>query len=163
VRHTALLTYNAQLDPAEKGHKYVFFRAGAGGCCDCGDVEAWKAEGFCKRHRTCVAHDSAATAEERAIVDQVPLPLLTFVTDVACEALLHFRSERAEEPAAHEDETFLACLFNDEVHDMVTVQNAVQSAANCSAHEASKRMMAAHNYGHCVVLQGSEVPFCIFY
>ena len=32
-----------------KGHK-VFFKKGGGGCCDCGDHEAWKEEGFCSQH-----------------------------------------------------------------------------------------------------------------
>lgn len=32
-----------------EGHKVVIKKA-YGGCCDCGDVEAWKKEGFCKRH-----------------------------------------------------------------------------------------------------------------
>lgn len=32
-----------------KGHK-VYFRKGCGGCCDCGDPEAWKEEGFCSNH-----------------------------------------------------------------------------------------------------------------
>ena len=31
------------------GHDYWMFSSG-GGCCDCGDVEAWKREGFCSRH-----------------------------------------------------------------------------------------------------------------
>jgi hypothetical protein len=31
------------------GHDYWMFSSG-GGCCDCGDVEAWKASGFCSRH-----------------------------------------------------------------------------------------------------------------
>lgn len=32
-----------------EGHKYVVKKA-YGGCCDCGDIEAWKEEGFCKKH-----------------------------------------------------------------------------------------------------------------
>lgn len=32
-----------------KGHKVVIKKA-YGGCCDCGDDEAWKPEGFCKNH-----------------------------------------------------------------------------------------------------------------
>lgn len=32
-----------------EGHKVVIKKA-YGGCCDCGDAEAWKKEGFCKRH-----------------------------------------------------------------------------------------------------------------
>ena len=34
-----------------EGHEVFFHRTRAGGCCDCGDLEAWKAEGCCPRHR----------------------------------------------------------------------------------------------------------------
>ena len=33
------------------GHDYWMFSSG-GGCCDCGDVEAWKSSGFCSRPST---------------------------------------------------------------------------------------------------------------
>ncbi|XP_057971426.1 E3 ubiquitin-protein ligase PRT6 [Malania oleifera] len=33
-----------------KGHDYSIIYTG-GGCCDCGDVTAWKREGFCSKHR----------------------------------------------------------------------------------------------------------------
>lgn len=32
-----------------KGHRVVFKKA-AGGCCDCGDSQAWKEQGFCSKH-----------------------------------------------------------------------------------------------------------------
>lgn len=32
-----------------EGHDYAMIRTG-GGCCDCGDVQAWKSNGFCSRH-----------------------------------------------------------------------------------------------------------------
>ena len=34
-----------------EGHEVFFHRAAPGGCCDCGDPEAWVAEGCCARHR----------------------------------------------------------------------------------------------------------------
>lgn len=32
-------------DCAAKGHAYKMFKAGSGGCCDCGDREAWDPAG----------------------------------------------------------------------------------------------------------------------
>lgn len=32
------------------GHRTVL-QKGCSGCCDCGDPEAWKKEGFCKDHK----------------------------------------------------------------------------------------------------------------
>ena len=36
-------------DSDHTGHDYWMFSSG-GGCCDCGDVEAWRREGFCCKH-----------------------------------------------------------------------------------------------------------------
>ena len=66
------------------------------------------------------------------------------------------QQEGAATPDAQGEETFIVCLFNDDVHDMVSVQNAVQEAVSCSSQEAAKIMMAAHNDGHCVALKGIE-------
>ena len=32
-------------------HEYRLYSSTAGGCCDCGDPQAWRESGFCKRHR----------------------------------------------------------------------------------------------------------------
>ena len=34
-----------------EGHEVYFHRTSPGGCCDCGDIEAWKPEGCCPAHR----------------------------------------------------------------------------------------------------------------
>lgn len=34
-----------------QGHEVYFHRTSPGGCCDCGDPEAWKSEGCCDKHR----------------------------------------------------------------------------------------------------------------
>ena len=44
-----------QCDPCfrasdHRGHEVYFHHASPGGCCDCGDLEAWKLEGCCPRH-----------------------------------------------------------------------------------------------------------------
>lgn len=44
-----------QCDPCfrasdHRGHDVYFHHASPGGCCDCGDLEAWKLEGCCPAH-----------------------------------------------------------------------------------------------------------------
>ncbi|ETW07910.1 hypothetical protein, variant [Aphanomyces invadans] len=43
------------------GHEVFFHRTSPGGMCDCGDVEAWKPEGFCKDHTGAPSEPSALT------------------------------------------------------------------------------------------------------
>ncbi|CAM9782916.1 unnamed protein product, partial [Choristocarpus tenellus] len=33
-----------------RGHEVYFYHAQAGGCCDCGDPDAWDPSGFCHKH-----------------------------------------------------------------------------------------------------------------
>jgi hypothetical protein len=42
-----------------EGHEVYFHRTTPGGCCDCGDAEAWKIEGCCPSHRPLTSTASA--------------------------------------------------------------------------------------------------------
>ena len=48
---TCVLCQDCFSNSDHEGHEVFFHRTRAGGCCDCGDLEAWKAEGCCPRHR----------------------------------------------------------------------------------------------------------------
>ena len=48
-------------DSNHEGHEVYFHRTTPGGCCDCGDVEAWNVDGCCERHRPAVAEKVAST------------------------------------------------------------------------------------------------------
>mmetsp|Transcript_1634 Transcript_1634/g.2573 ORF Transcript_1634/g.2573 Transcript_1634/m.2573 type:complete len:2448 (-) Transcript_1634:7099-14442(-) len=41
-----------------EGHEVFFHRTTPGGCCDCGDAEAWKVEGCCDLHRPSVSTEA---------------------------------------------------------------------------------------------------------
>lgn len=40
------------------GHDVLFHRTSPGGCCDCGDIEAWKADGCCPVHRPFIPEET---------------------------------------------------------------------------------------------------------
>lgn len=47
--HTCIICLDCYKNSNHDNHRVVF-KKGGGGCCDCGDVEAWKKEGFCLKH-----------------------------------------------------------------------------------------------------------------
>lgn len=47
------------------GHDVFFHRTSPGGCCDCGDIEAWRIEGCCDRHRPRVDVEEALRKKMR--------------------------------------------------------------------------------------------------
>lgn len=46
------------------GHEVFFHRTTPGGCCDCGDAEAWKLEGCCDAHRPISSQVVEVTADD---------------------------------------------------------------------------------------------------
>lgn len=136
-------------DCAAKGHQYQIFRAGAGGCCDCGDAEAWDRAGFCKRHSGPATDDplAAMSAEVRAVAEE----LLPVVLDFACRA---FRHEAGA--AGGQAGNWVTYLHNDAVHEFNEVERAVMSAAGCNTVEARELTMKAHDDGFCAIKQGTE-------
>ena len=54
VDATCVLCVNCFKQSAHKNHKYKMSTSGGGGCCDCGDKEAWRRDPFCQTHTVCV-------------------------------------------------------------------------------------------------------------
>lgn len=48
---TCVLCETCYSTSCHEGHDVIFHRTRGGGCCDCGDLEAWKVGGCCPRHR----------------------------------------------------------------------------------------------------------------
>lgn len=48
---TCVICDNCFRNSNHEGHEVYFHRTTPGGCCDCGDAEAWKSEGCCDAHR----------------------------------------------------------------------------------------------------------------
>jgi hypothetical protein len=47
---TCVLCHNCYTQSNHVGHDVAFYHAQAGGCCDCGDPDAWDPAGFCPHH-----------------------------------------------------------------------------------------------------------------
>ena len=54
---TCVLCDNCYRESDHVGHEVFFHRTTPGGCCDCGDLEAWKVDGMCGRHRPPIPED----------------------------------------------------------------------------------------------------------
>jgi len=48
---TCVVCDNCFRNSDHQGHEVYFHRTTPGGCCDCGDAEAWKSQGCCDQHR----------------------------------------------------------------------------------------------------------------
>ena len=50
VDETCVICLECFKNSNHEGHQYFIKKSGCGGCCDCGDPEAWSEKGFCKTH-----------------------------------------------------------------------------------------------------------------
>lgn len=71
------------------GHNVLFHRTAVqtGGCCDCGDVEAWCREGMCVAHRPRGADDDVDAAAAAPITDAFPPRFIAGVRAVVDDAI----------------------------------------------------------------------------
>jgi hypothetical protein len=111
------------------GHEVFFHITGSGGCCDCGDVEAWKAEGFCSKHsgvakrRIGDAGDASADTTH-ALFSTLPEPVTMglrsgLVHDAfrfVCHTAAQIKAAYAFTPTADDPLPYHVIVHNDDVH-----------------------------------------------
>lgn len=106
---TCVLCLTCYRNGNHDGHDIFFHRTFPGGCCDCGDTEAWKADGFCMFHgdRSESSTADSSSSPDRSsesggsssgATDAPPaLPLdLVRIADALWEQLVHFFVEMAQ-------------------------------------------------------------------
>ena len=140
------------------GHDYWMFSSG-GGCCDCGDVEAWKREGFCSRHPgppslSLHAHAcDALPADERRCAEAV-LDALS-AAYLHKHALLETPAEAAgaRSAAAHPSVAFVQWL-------MSVATTSAQIRSLIGRHLSSRRWVATAAVARPTVADGgiSDAP-----
>jgi len=75
------------------GHEVYFHRTSAGGCCDCGDPEAFKIEGCCPRHTPDMSPSNQDTVILCQVTADIPSPESS---DPDFEAVMTSKKSRAE-------------------------------------------------------------------
>jgi ATP-dependent Clp protease adapter protein ClpS len=159
------------------GHDVRFHRAGPGGCCDCGDPEAWKAEGCCPRH----AYAQDAAQEDISLDDEFLLQTETEALRQLPPQFLHLGQHVIDAAVAFivrvirntmtlyncEDDSLLpidyahleegkwdVMLRNDDVHTFQDVVAVLKSVAQMSHQEASTKTEWVDKKGHTLVKKG---------
>lgn len=137
------------------GHKYSFaISGGSGGCCDCGDTEAWRIPLNCRLHPTehaespsinLISPPSLKSVEERlsAVLDMIIIVLGNWYMrtgnnpmEIVNAASLPSDEEEFLETFP-EDRLYSVVLWNDESHSFQDVIECVSEAIGCSEEHAN--------------------------
>lgn len=128
IDSTCLMCIDCFKQSAHVCHKYKMGISEGGGCCDCGDIEAWKSEPFCKIHLA--GAECKESSENKLPKDIVERLVITFkavfkycyrslssehLASTPSDFTLKKKDEDCELELA-ENNIYCVVLFNDETH-----------------------------------------------
>ncbi|PSN37650.1 E3 ubiquitin-protein ligase UBR2 [Blattella germanica] len=161
---TCVLCVDCFKQSAHRHHKYKMGTSSGGGCCDCGDTEAWRTEPFCDIHLAGseTRPDSSGNhlpedlaERSRAIFTAVlkyAYQLLTLEHSPGLPADLRVK-ESEEDPLEFfaTSDTYCTVLFNDETHTFEQVINTLARVIKCSQRDAIEYVTNIDREGRTVV------------
>ncbi|XP_063980844.1 E3 ubiquitin-protein ligase UBR2 isoform X2 [Diachasmimorpha longicaudata] len=160
---TCVLCVTCFKESGHQNHKYKIATSGGGGCCDCGDPEAWKKEAFCR------IHEAGKEARERS-GNKLPEDIRERAT-ATFEAVLQYCFEllaREHTPGLPADlrvkeaddgplsllatqDSYCTVLFNDETHTFEQVISTLARVIKCTQKEAIEFVTNIDRNGRAVV------------
>ncbi|XP_046835052.1 E3 ubiquitin-protein ligase UBR2 [Vespa crabro] len=160
---TCVLCVDCFKQSAHRNHKYKMGTSSGGGCCDCGDTEAWKNEPFCKIH--VVGTQSKEAYGNKLPGDIAERAVATFEAVLKyCYELLSLEhtpglpsdlcvKESDEDPLSllATTDTYCTVLFNDETHTFEQVINTLTRILKCSQRDAVEYVTNVDREGRSVV------------
>lgn len=174
-----------------EGHDIkISISRGTGGCCDCGDPEAWKHPLYCKIHSLVPSDPSSTTHLPRAFtqpLSSVPQPVLNSVRETVSVVIDYILETFATSPEdiltvgtvqsiqqdcvdSHQalglpvdlENQFYACvLWNDEKHSFDQVITVVKNAIGCTTEQADAVAQAVDQYGRHIVKESRDIKSLI--
>ncbi|XP_011494451.1 PREDICTED: LOW QUALITY PROTEIN: E3 ubiquitin-protein ligase UBR2 [Ceratosolen solmsi marchali] len=156
---TCVLCVDCFKQSAHRNHKYKMGISIGGGCCDCGDTEAWKKEPFCKIHLAGI--ELKDSPRNKLPEDMTERATITFQAVLKyCYDLLsmeHSPSLPADlcvknsESLLASNDTYCTVLFNDETHTFDQVILTLTRIIKCSQRDAIEYVTNIDREGRAVV------------
>ncbi|XP_062536364.1 E3 ubiquitin-protein ligase UBR1 [Armigeres subalbatus] len=131
-------------------HKYKMSTSGGGGCCDCGDHEAWKRDPSCDEH----AVTAAETPDHSIITDKIRTCSEIVFKGILqyCMKTLQIQSESSlAEYDVDDEDIYCTILYNDETHTFDQVIQTLTSIVKCTKKEAIEYVTSIDREGRAVV------------
>lgn len=168
---TCVLCVTCFKESTHQNHKYKIATSSGGGCCDCGDPEAWKKDPFCNIHLAGIQSKESsgnklpediaerATATFEAVLKYC-YELLSLEHTPGLPADLRVK-ETDEDPLSllATTDSYCTVLFNDETHTFEQVISTLTRVLKCLQKEAIEFVTNIDRNGRAVV-KCSDFPHC---
>ncbi|GBP60009.1 E3 ubiquitin-protein ligase UBR1 [Eumeta japonica] len=147
---------------AHRHHKYKMGQSNGGGCCDCGDTEAWKRDPFCKLHAAAENEDEEETGIPQDVVERMKVvanvvlaycfQLLTMDHAPGLPNELRLRdSERDPLKVLDQSDCYCTVVYNDETHTFDQVIQTLMRVMKSEHREAVKLVTLIDREGRALV------------
>ncbi|EFA01832.1 E3 ubiquitin-protein ligase UBR2 [Tribolium castaneum] len=151
--NTCVLCVNCFKNSEHRFHKYKMGTSQGGGCCDCGDVEAWKKAPFCDVHIAGTRNDAHRSLPEdlkqrtRIVFEAVLwyaycLLRTGFVSDVRFGDITD---------TFFDSDAYCTILYNDEIHTFEQVISTLTRVLKCNQRTAIEFVTNIDREGRAVV------------
>ncbi|XP_017056178.1 E3 ubiquitin-protein ligase UBR1 isoform X2 [Drosophila ficusphila] len=158
VDPTCVLCVNCFKRSAHRFHKYKMSTSGGGGCCDCGDDEAWKKDHYCQLHLANRKNPLESKILTDAVRERAEIcfgAILAFCVNYLeiepNSSLECLDGGNVEEGGEVDGAQYCTVLYNDESHTFDQVINTLTKIAKCSRKDAMEIVAAIDREGRAVV------------
>ncbi|XP_054000464.1 E3 ubiquitin-protein ligase UBR2 [Hylaeus anthracinus] len=159
---TCVLCLDCFKQSAHRNHKYKMGTSNGGGCCDCGDKEAWKREPFCNIHlagtqtKESRGNKLPGDIAERAVVTFEAIlrycyEMLSLEHSPGLPADLRINEIDEDPLSVPTADTYCTVLFNDEIHTFDQVITALMRVMKCTNRNAVEFVTNVDREGRTVL------------
>ncbi|EDV46445.1 E3 ubiquitin-protein ligase UBR1 [Drosophila erecta] len=155
VDPTCVLCVNCFKRSAHRFHKYKMSTSGGGGCCDCGDDEAWKKDHYCELHLANRKNPLESKILTDAVLERVEIcfgAILAFcVSYLEIEPNASLQCLDGDVEGDADAAQYCTVLYNDESHTFDQVIQTLTKIAKCRPKDAMEIVAAIDREGRAVV------------
>ncbi|CAB3225335.1 unnamed protein product [Arctia plantaginis] len=147
---------------AHRHHKYKMGQSSGGGCCDCGDTEAWKRDPFCELHAASEDDNQAEANMKPEVVER--MKIVASVCLSYCLRLLtrdhapglpnDLRLKDAERDLLQildQPDCYCTVLYNDETHTFDQVITTLVRVTKCNQRDSLELVSLIDREGRALV------------
>uniref|UniRef100_A0A2M4A3M0 E3 ubiquitin-protein ligase n=2 Tax=Anopheles triannulatus TaxID=58253 RepID=A0A2M4A3M0_9DIPT len=148
---TCVLCSSCFKKSSHREHKYKMATSGGGGCCDCGDVEAWKRDPVCDDHNQSRADLDASNREATPLPEPIQQRCKLVFRAILDYCMRVLQVHGSLVGLVDEENSHCTILYNDETHTFEQVIQTLTSIVKCSQKDAVAYVTSIDRDGRAVV------------